>query len=160
MTQLWVRKKLGESRRFLCNVYRPVPWVGLFLLIFIFGSWGNSTNDERGKRRRERFWTITQIGKVLEETQLHHFITPIKMLLSSTKDKIIIFWTIKPPHWSRNYQNKEISKNLEKLKTKKVSTFKNFKMKTVGLLALGGAMGLKFEDLSYNNLRDAFSKVR
>ena len=33
-------------------------------------------------------------------------------------------------------------------------------MKTFGLLALGGAMGLKFEDLSYNNLRDAFSKVR
>ena len=33
-------------------------------------------------------------------------------------------------------------------------------MKTVGLLALGGAMGLKFEDLSYNNLRDAFTKVQ
>ena len=33
-------------------------------------------------------------------------------------------------------------------------------MKTFGLLALGGAMGLKFEDLSYTNLRDAFSKVR
>jgi len=32
-------------------------------------------------------------------------------------------------------------------------------MKTFGLLALGGAMGLKFEDLSYNNLRDAFSKA-
>ena len=78
--------------------------------------WGNSTNDKWGKRRRERFWTITQIGKVLEETQLPHFITPIKMLLSSTKDKIIILWTIKPPHWSRNYQNKEITKNLENLR--------------------------------------------
>ena len=33
-------------------------------------------------------------------------------------------------------------------------------MKTFGLLALGGAMGLKFEDLSYNNLRDAFTKVK
>ena len=33
-------------------------------------------------------------------------------------------------------------------------------MKTVGLLALGGAMGLKFEDLSYDNLRASFSKVR
>ena len=32
-------------------------------------------------------------------------------------------------------------------------------MKTVGLLALGGAMGLKFEDLSYDNLRASFSKV-
>jgi len=32
-------------------------------------------------------------------------------------------------------------------------------MKTFGLLALGGAMGLKFEDLSYNNLRDAYSKA-
>jgi len=32
-------------------------------------------------------------------------------------------------------------------------------MKTFGLLALGGAMGLKFEDLSYTNLRDAFSKA-
>ena len=33
-------------------------------------------------------------------------------------------------------------------------------MKTFGLLALSGAMGLKFEDLSYNNLRDAFTKVK
>ena len=33
-------------------------------------------------------------------------------------------------------------------------------MKTFGLLALGGAMGLKFEDLSYDNLRASFSKVR
>ena len=33
-------------------------------------------------------------------------------------------------------------------------------MKTFGLLALGGAMSLKFEDLTYNNLRDAFTKVR
>ena len=32
-------------------------------------------------------------------------------------------------------------------------------MKTFGLLALGGAMGLQFEDLSYDNLRGAFSKV-
>ena len=32
-------------------------------------------------------------------------------------------------------------------------------MKTFGLLALGGAMGLKFEDLSYSNLREAYSKV-
>ena len=32
-------------------------------------------------------------------------------------------------------------------------------MKTFGLLALGGAMGLKFEDLSYDNLRASFSKV-
>ena len=33
-------------------------------------------------------------------------------------------------------------------------------MKTFGILALGGAMGLKFEDLSYDNLRASFSKVR
>jgi len=32
-------------------------------------------------------------------------------------------------------------------------------MKTVGLLALGGAMGLKFEDLTYDNLRASFSKA-
>ena len=32
-------------------------------------------------------------------------------------------------------------------------------MKTVGLLALGGAMGLKFEDLSYKTLQTAFSNV-
>jgi len=82
--------------------------------------------------------------------------------LSSTKDKIINFLNYKTtPLWSRNYQNKEISKKLETSKIKKVlNILKSAKMKTVGLLALGGAMGLKFEDLSYNNLRDAFSKVK
>ena len=32
-------------------------------------------------------------------------------------------------------------------------------MKTFGILALGGAMGIQFEDLSYNNLREAFMEV-
>ena len=32
-------------------------------------------------------------------------------------------------------------------------------MRVLGLLALGGAMGLKFEDLSYTKLKSAFSKV-
>ena len=32
-------------------------------------------------------------------------------------------------------------------------------MKTFGILALGGAMGVQFEDLSYNNLREAFMGV-
>ena len=32
-------------------------------------------------------------------------------------------------------------------------------MKTFGILALGGAMGVQFEDLSYNNLREAFMEV-
>ena len=32
-------------------------------------------------------------------------------------------------------------------------------MKTFGILALGGAMGVQFEDLSYNNLRAAFMEV-
>ena len=32
-------------------------------------------------------------------------------------------------------------------------------MKTFGILALGGAMGVQFEDLNYNNLRAAFMEV-
>ena len=32
-------------------------------------------------------------------------------------------------------------------------------MRVLGLLALGGAMGLNFEDLSYSRLKSAFSKV-
>ena len=32
-------------------------------------------------------------------------------------------------------------------------------MRVLGLLALGGAMGLNFEDLGYNKLKSAFSKV-
>ena len=32
-------------------------------------------------------------------------------------------------------------------------------MKTVGLLALGGASGLKFEDLSFDTLKTAFNQV-
>ena len=32
-------------------------------------------------------------------------------------------------------------------------------MKLFGLLALGGGMGLKFEDLNYNAMREAFSNV-
>ena len=32
-------------------------------------------------------------------------------------------------------------------------------MRVLGLLALGGAMGLSFEDLSYSKLKSAFSKV-
>ena len=32
-------------------------------------------------------------------------------------------------------------------------------MKTFGILALGGAMGVQFEDLTYNNLREAFMEV-
>ena len=33
-------------------------------------------------------------------------------------------------------------------------------MKTFGILAIGGAMGLQFEDLNYSNLREAYLKVR
>ena len=32
-------------------------------------------------------------------------------------------------------------------------------MKTFGILALGGAMGVQFEDLTYNNLREAYMEV-
>ena len=32
-------------------------------------------------------------------------------------------------------------------------------MRLFGLLTLGGAMALNFEDLSYENLKGAFSKV-
>ena len=32
-------------------------------------------------------------------------------------------------------------------------------MKTFGILALGGAMGIQFEDLNYTNLREAYLQV-
>lgn len=32
-------------------------------------------------------------------------------------------------------------------------------MKSFGILALGGAMGVQFEDLTYNNLREAYMEV-
>ena len=32
-------------------------------------------------------------------------------------------------------------------------------MKTFGILALGGAMGVQFEDLTYKNLREAYMEV-
>ena len=32
-------------------------------------------------------------------------------------------------------------------------------MKTFGIFALGGAMGIQFEDLNYSNLREAYLQV-
>ena len=76
----------------------------------------------------------------------------ITQTLAPSFYEIIIFWTIKET-------SSELQIHIQDLEIKKQSKRKK-KMKTFGLLALGGAMGLQFEDLTYDNLRGAFSKVK
>ena len=97
-------------------------------------SWRNSVTP---------FYYAHQNALELHQRQNHHFLNYKTTPLISKLSK------------QRNLQELGKVKNQKSFEHLKIS-----KMKTVGLLALGGAMGLKFEDLSYNNLRDAFSKVR